>query len=432
MTPEELAQRYRQAKLKKRADGIRARRAGATPGMTGSEVMAGAAENFVPSMKQAGADLIRPLTDPGENIMGIQHLIKGVVDPLIPGEQGGEGNLEGIKQAFSDRYGGWENIKKSVATDPFGVLMDALSIGSVGIGAAGKAASAAKRVPSTKEFIKDAPTTADLKGEGGALYKEAKKDGAFIESGTYDGFTDKLTKRMQEEGLDTVLHPAAARAFKLARKAGGNNVNLLHMQNMRRHFGQAGRSVEPDERRIASIAIDELDDFMETAAGDVAGTLGKARGLWSRMRKSDLIEETIDKASTRMAGFEAGLRNEFSKLYRNKKAMRGFSASEMAAIKAVSEGNMSQNILRRIGSLGGGSGKQRNMLNMIMGGGAGAGAGAALGGPAGAAIGGAAVPAISYGAARLAEKGTKGRADLARAIVARGETPSTAAAPRPS
>ena len=402
------------------------------------EVWTEAGENFVPSMAKAGKGLVRPFTDPAENILGVQHLIKGVIDPLIPGEQGGEGNLESIKQAFSDRYGGWENIKQSVADDPFGVLMDALSVGSLGIGAVGKAASVAKRVPSKKDFIEGAPTTAQLKGEGSRAYGAAKAEGAFIPAKSYDGFTAKLTRKMQEAGLDTVLHGKAARAFKLSRQAGGNNVNLLHMQNMRRHFGVAGRSPEPDERRIASIAIDEIDDFMESAASGAAAELGKGRKLWAKMRKSDLIEETIEKASTRAAGVEAGTRNEFSKLYRNKKKMRGFNASEMAAIKAIFEGGsnkpqkMAQNLLRRIGSVGGGSGQQRNVLNLMAGGGLGAAAGASAGGPVGAAIGGAVVPAIGYGAARLAERGTKGRADMARAVVARGQTPKTAPVPRPA
>ena len=57
----------------------------------------------------------------------------------------------------------------------------------------------------------------------------------------------------------------------------------------------------------------------------------------------------------------------------------------------------------------------------------GVGAGAYVAGPVGAI----AVPALAYGAARMSRKGTQTRADLARAIVARGETPTPATAPRP-
>ena len=102
--------------------------------------------------------------------------------------------------------------------------------------------------------------------------------------------------------------------------------------------------------------------------------------------------------------------------------MRGFSDAELDAIKAVSEGNLSANVLRRVGSLGGGLDASRNMLN-LMGGVAG---GAAVGGPVGAAL----VPVAGQLAARASRAGTKNRAALARAITARGDTPKQTPIPR--
>ena len=82
------------------------------------------------------------------------------------------------------------------------------------------------------------------------------------------------------------------------------------------------------------MAIDMLDDFVEGTAnleggaavegagGEAGKVWAEARGLWLKVIKSDLIEETIANARTRAAGFEAGLRNEFSKLWRNKREMK--------------------------------------------------------------------------------------------------------------
>ena len=111
------------------------------------------------------------------------------------------------------------------------------------------------------------------------------------------------------------------------------------------------------------------------------------------------------------------MRAEFKTLYRarNNRKMRGFTADELSAIKAVAMGNMTSNTMRRIGALGGGSGPSRNMLNLMVG----VGSGAAVGGPLGAA----AVPMIGYGAGRAAQAMTEGRAALARAITARGQIP---------
>ena len=104
--------------------------------------------------------------------------------------------------------------------------------------------------------------------------------------------------------------------------------------------------------------------------------------------------------------------------------MRGFSAPELAAIKSVAQGNFGSNTIRRIGSMSGGIDSSRNVINLM----AGSGAGALAAGPAGA-IG---VPLAAMAAQKLATKQTRGRADLARAITARGETPKAAPRPQPA
>ena len=117
----------------------------------------------------------------------------------------------------------------------------------------------------------------------------------------------------------------------------------------------------------AASEVDLVDDFVESGAGSVGGSLTEARGLWSRLKKSELIDHAIENAQAAQAGIEAGLRNEFRGLWRARKSkkMRGFTDVEMAAIKAVAQGNITSNVLRRIGSLGGGLDQGRNMLNMM-------------------------------------------------------------------
>ena len=72
------------------------------------------------------------------------------------------------------------------------------------------------------------------------------------------------------------------------------------------------------------------------------------------------------------------------------------------------------------------------MLNLLQGSTVGGGLGFAVGGPAGAAVGAMAGPLIGQGAGRLATRATQRRANLARAIAARGETPKQAKAPQDS
>ena len=182
------------------------------------------------------------------------------------------------------------------------------------------------------------------------------------------------------------------------------------------------KSAEPDERRLGQIAIDELDDFVENSAGELGGVLKEGRALWARMRKAEIIEDAIERATSRAAGTEAGLRNEFSKLFRNKKMMRTFNTEEKAAIEAVFKGTAGRNALRILGGLSIGEGQRRNVLSALVGGGVGmglAGLGGGMAGLAGPAI----VGGISQ---KLAEKATMRQAQLARAVAA-GPRPTQAA-----
>ena len=160
---------------------------------------------------------------------------------------------------------------------------------------------------------------------------------------------------------------------------------------------------------------------------ELCGTrIGFGRGC----ARAETIERAIAKAETAQQGLEAGLRAEFKSIYRGivdkNKKYRGFTKDETAAIKAVAQGNITSNTLRRIASLSGGSGPQRAMQNLLQGGAVGGGLGFMLGGPAGAAIGAGVAPLAGQVAGRLATRRTKRQADMARAIAARGQTPKQA------
>ena len=448
-TPEQIERAKRLLRIRRAEERLARLRGQVAPAPQATGLPAG--EAFRQGMGNLPADaaelakgMATPITDPGAYAHGVRDMIGGTVS-LLPGTQSAEheGYWGRAAEAIKERYGGWENIKRSFAESPAHTLMDMLSVGAPMAGVAGKAMGAATRVPDTREFVEGAPTTEALKDAGSALYEGLRtKSAAAIGSGAkgavtvpaqaYQGFAHKLAKRMSAEGLDPVLHPTAARVIELARlPAQTSAVKLPLMMNLRRHFGQASRSAEPSEARLGQIATDMLDDFMEKEVSGTHAQLQAARGTWAKMRKSELIDETIERALSRAAGPEAGLRNEFAALWRNNKKMRGFSAAEKKAIFAVADGNLTANALRRIGSIGGGQGQGRNVLNALIASGTAAAAGGAAAGPVGAAIAAVGIPVAGHLAGRAATRATRGRADLARAIVARGETPAQVAEPRP-
>ena len=301
-------------------------------------------------------------------------------------------------------------------------LAKALIGGGAGVGIS-KAVAGRTARKAGDEVIEGAASADDLRQAARTQYDIADSAQGTIPEKVYSGFVGKLGARLKNEGGDAMLHPKIERVMSLMVKNSDTPQTLQDLQILRRQLGTAAKSGEADERRLGQIAIDQLDDFVENSAGELGGVLKEGRALWARLRKSEVLDDAIEAATTRAAGTEAGLRNEFSKLARNKKLMRGFSAEEKNAIKSVSSGTPTRNALRILGGLSIGEGQRRNILSALAGGGLGAMAAGPGGGMAGMAA-----PAIVGGVAqKMAEKGTMRAAKLARAITA-GPRPTQATA----
>jgi hypothetical protein len=80
--------------------------------------------NLDESGKQLVNDVISPFLNPIQTAKDIYSLGSSVVNLFRSGEQGNEDTARAVGQFFKDRYGGLENIKKTFATDPLGMLAD--------------------------------------------------------------------------------------------------------------------------------------------------------------------------------------------------------------------------------------------------------------------------------------------------------------------
>lgn len=129
----------------------------ALPAEAGAGTMLSTAgSNLIPSAKKFGADMASIVTDPVGTGKNLYNVGKGAIQKLIPGEQGGEKYADAVGQYFADRYGGWDNIKKTMAEDPVGFLADVSTVLSGGslagarapglIGTVSRAAGTAGRV----------------------------------------------------------------------------------------------------------------------------------------------------------------------------------------------------------------------------------------------------------------------------------------------
>jgi hypothetical protein len=119
-------------------------------------VLSRAAQNIVPSAKQFGRDIVQPILHPKETAKSMAQLGRGIMEKVIPGDQGWKGDEEianAVGEFFVDRYGSMDAIKETIATDPVGIVADlgmVLSGAGAGVRGAGKVATVAAKAGSAQ------------------------------------------------------------------------------------------------------------------------------------------------------------------------------------------------------------------------------------------------------------------------------------------
>jgi hypothetical protein len=296
---------------------------------------------------------------------------------------------------------------------------EAVEGGAIGA-ATGGVLGAAGGALASRAARKAVPSTEALRQQADDLYRTADQAGLVIKAPSFGQFADDLAVIAKDAGIDPTIHPKATAAIKRVLDAKGTTPTLKEMDLLRRVAGAAAKSNEADERRIASLIIDKVDDYLgglqqtDVVSGNAqiaSKALTDARGLWSRMRKGEVIENLIDRANISASNFsgsgkENALRAEFRALAKNAKAMRGFSPAERDAIRKVAMGGPVENVLRMVGKFA-----PTGVVSSALSGGVGYG----VGGPVGAV----ALPAAGYaarsGATAMTSRNAQLAAELARA-----------------
>lgn len=272
------------------------------------------------------------------------------------------------------------------------------------------------------QAIKAAPTPQALRAEASAIYNAA--DSAVLPRQAFTGEAQNMVANAARQGMDADLTPGAAKvADRITDAANAPDPNLpfSELDILRRKAGvPAGNLSNRTESAIGSQFVGAIDDFVEGVDPALSKEIGRAREMWGRLRRSELIETAITKAQNQASGFENGLRVQFRAILNNPKLLRGFSKAERDAMREVVEGTTFGNVMKKIGVVGMNGGQGGSGLGMASGAGMGATIGTMMGGPVGGAIGGLLPLAVGTAAKKLAERATTKAADRAQGIVAAG------------
>lgn len=275
------------------------------------------------------------------------------------------------------------------------------------------------------------PSKADLKAASQSAYDAADQAGLIVNRQGISNIASDIKTTLANEAYHPKNQPKLANflgeleRLQVGNAAGGVNnigVTLRGLDTTRKMLRAARASADPEEKRMAAIATEKFDDYLqrlspsEISAGDKGAAvkaLNEARSLWSSYRKADLIDEAVANAQLAAGGSGSGgnienaMRQALKGILKDKRKSAAFSDAEKAQMASVVTGTKGQNTLRLLGKLS----PEGNGLMLAM---------HAIGG---AATGGQsfALAGLGYGAKALADRGTrKSIEQLDKMIRARG------------
>lgn len=296
--------------------------------------------------------------------------------------------------------GGASGFVQGVGTDDSRAANTA--IGAVAAPVTEKAVDAVKGVARAGREIKNGLTgkTAEqwqevgsgLKEASQATYKAMRDAGAVINKKTVNNLVSHLEAAVTQSGkVNADLHRNTLSVLQDLKSLRNKTLGLEEADQYRQLLNDVVASgtdgtgkINPDAMKALSL-IDVLDDHIERlgnsnmvgGGADAAKLLKQARQEWGRYRRFDKVSALIE----RYGDSPGALKNQVRLLLQNKKAMRGFSETERAALKKLSEKGGLEGWLRLAGRAGIDlKNPSGNILPILVGGGATAAADVSTGG----------------------------------------------------
>lgn len=238
----------------------------------------------------------------------------------------------------------WEPIARTGAAIATGVGMNALT----------------RPKPAT-------PTAADLKAQGGALYRslDTPQGQVVLEPAAFNRIANDIGAVAYKARISNASPKAMAILKEFENMAApGVAPDILEIEGLRRQLSALAKSPEGTERFFAAIMRDKLDDAIaslkpaDVIAGDpntALKTLGDARSLWQRGKKIDLLDDLMEqarnaaKANYTSAGIMTAIRQKFRGLAARKDYKALFSAAERDAIRQIIRGTKTEAVVRFLG-----------------------------------------------------------------------------------
>lgn len=256
-------------------------------------------------------------------------------------------------------------IGAGVSRAPIGQLIAAPTSSAVGQGVAEKtdsplaglaAATATGGVMGVRPVKRERPLSAEeLTASSKKAYDVLDTSGLQFDEAQFTSRMAALPAQLRKEASYTPeAYPKVNAAVK--ELTDPRPKDIAEIQALRKFIKAAQGSADPQERKIASILLDEFDDYVLNApssaivSGDKAALQAweTAKRDYSRVKKSEVFTDMIEKASLSTTSKEQAMASRLSTLAKNDKRMRLFSPEEQDAIKGAARSGTAQRMLQVI------------------------------------------------------------------------------------
>jgi hypothetical protein len=316
---------------------------GRRPQTPAQEVLFSAAEGAAGGLSGAGAfNQLARKAAPGVTRNVMQELGRGI------GVQTAAGAGAAAAPTIGREYAGIENPLAQ-----FGL--------SVAGGVAGGRMATPRATPVTRE---------QLVSQAGKDYRRAEAAGVQFDTAAISDLSQSIRRSLSQPNLQfhPRLHPRINVVLDDIDQAitnaqtNGVPISFSQLELLRRVARTAGKSLDKDERRLASGIIRQLDDFVDAPpanaviagdAADAATAIKNARTSWRRMSQVDAIDNMVEKATNSAEGLSANsLRSAARTVANNPNKMRSFDPDIQKQIKNLTRGSGGMSTLQTLGMLG--------------------------------------------------------------------------------
>jgi hypothetical protein len=209
-----------------------------------------------------------------------------------------------------------------------------------------------------KGIVAAAPSAENLASEANRLFEKSRQANIVFKP---EQFTQKMTdigSELRNQGYTPAAYPKITGVLSELQNA-TRPKDFVELQALRKIISGAQASIDPTERRLASILKSNFDDYVANApesaisSGTKQGiaTWKEARDVYSKLSKSEVFTDMFRKAELDKNGIgvQKSLTNQLRSLAKSDKKMRLFTVDEQEAIKQAAKGGNLQNILSGIG-----------------------------------------------------------------------------------